>query len=83
MKKLMLTVSLLSLAVAEVQAADLLTAIQDGKTTFQVRPRVEFVDDDGAAAADPAKAFTVRTAPRQSEAAAEASGFGRFGLKKQ
>lgn len=61
MKKLMLTVSLLSLAVAEVHAADLLTAIQEGKTTFQVRPRVEFVDDDGAAAADPAKAFTVRT----------------------
>lgn len=62
MKKLMLTVSLLSLAIAEVHAADVLTdAIKDGKATFQVRPRFEFVDDDGVAAADPAKAFTVRT----------------------
>jgi len=61
MKKLMLTVSLLSLAIADVHAADLASAIKDGKATFQVRPRVEFVDDDGAATADPAKAFTVRT----------------------
>ncbi len=61
MKKLILTVSLLSLAIAEVHAADVVSAIKDGKTTFQVRPRFEFVDDDGAAAADPAKAFTVRT----------------------
>lgn len=67
MKKLILTVSLLSLAVAEVHAADLVSAIKDGKTTFQVRPRFEFVDDDALAppvsptGADPAKAFTVRT----------------------
>lgn len=62
MKKLILTVSLLSLAIAEVHAADVFTdAIQAGKATFQVRPRFEFVDDDGVASADPAKAFTVRT----------------------
>ena len=62
MKKLILTMSLLSLAVAEVHAADVVTdAIKDGKATFQVRPRFEFVDDDGVAAADPAKALIVRT----------------------
>ena len=49
MKKLILTVSLLSLAIAEVHAADVVSAIKDGKTTFQVRPRFEFVDDDGVA----------------------------------
>jgi len=62
MKKLILTVSLLSLAIAEVHAADVFTdAVKDGKASIQIRPRVEFVDDDGMAAADPAKAFTVRT----------------------
>lgn len=61
MKKLILTMSVLSLAMAEVHAADLVGAIKDGKATVQVRPRFEFVDDDGAATADPAKAFTVRT----------------------
>lgn len=62
MKKLILTMSLLSLAIAEVQAADVFTdAVKAGKATFQVRPRFEFVDDDGMAAADPAKAFIVRT----------------------
>lgn len=62
MKKLILTMSLLSLAIAEVHAADVFTdAVKAGKATFQVRPRFEFVDDDGAAAADPAKAFIVRT----------------------
>jgi hypothetical protein len=62
MKKLILTVSLLSLAIAEVHAADVFTdAIKAGKATFQVRPRFEFVDDDGVATADPAKAFIVRT----------------------
>lgn len=62
MKKLILTVSLLSLAIAEVHAADVFTdAVKAGKATFQVRPRFEFVDDDGMAAADPAKAFIMRT----------------------
>ncbi len=62
MKKLLLSVSLLSLAIADVHAADVVTdAIKNGKATFQVRPRFEFVDDDGVAKADPAKAFTVRT----------------------
>ena len=62
MKKLMLTMSLLSLAMAEAHATDVFTdAIKAGKATFQVRPRVEFVDDDGAATADPAKAFIVRS----------------------
>lgn len=62
MKKLLLSVSLLSLAVAEVHAADVITdAIKNGKATLQVRPRLEYVDDDAAATADPAKAFIVRT----------------------
>ncbi|MEK6789443.1 MAG: hypothetical protein AABY68_10875 [Pseudomonadota bacterium] len=62
MKKLILTVSLLSLAIAEVHADDVFTdAVKAGKATFQVRPRFEFVDDAGAATADPAKAFIVRT----------------------
>lgn len=62
MKKLMLTMSLLPLAFAEVHAEDVFTdAVKAGKATFQVRPRFEFVDDDGAATADPAKAFVVRT----------------------
>lgn len=62
MKKLLLSLSLLSVAIADVHAADVVTdAIKNGKATFQVRPRFEFVDDDGVATADPAKAFTVRT----------------------
>lgn len=62
MKKLIMTVSLMSLAIAEVHGADALTnALKDGKASIQIRPRVEFVDDDGMPAADPAKAFTVRT----------------------
>lgn len=62
MKKLLLSMSLLSLAVAEVHAADVVTdALKNGKATIQVRPRYEFVNDDAMAKADPAKAFTVRT----------------------
>lgn len=69
MKKLMLSVSLLSLAVAEVHAADSFTeALKDGKFSLQVRPRYEWVDDSATVASpapthqvDPAKALTVRT----------------------
>lgn len=62
MKKMLLSLSLLSLAIADVHAADAVTdALKDGKLTFQVRPRYEFVNDDALAAADPAKALTVRT----------------------
>ena len=62
MKKLLLTLPVLAAGIADAQAADVFTdAIRNGKATVQVRPRFEFVDDDGAAAADPAKAFTVRT----------------------
>lgn len=62
MKKLMLSVSLLSLAVAEVHAADSLTdALKEGKASLQVRPRYEWVSDDNAPKADTAKAMTVRT----------------------
>ncbi|MEL0027278.1 MAG: hypothetical protein VW625_01225 [Perlucidibaca sp.] len=62
MKKLLLSLSLLSLAISDVHAADALTdAIKNGHASLQLRPRFEFVDDDAAAAADPAKAFTVRT----------------------
>lgn len=62
MKKLLLSLSLLSVAIADAQAADALTdALKNGKATLQVRPRFEFVNDDAMAAADPAKAFTVRT----------------------
>lgn len=62
MKKLLLSVSLLSLAITEVHAADSLAdAVKDGKASLQVRPRYEWVDDNAAAAADTAKAMTVRS----------------------
>lgn len=61
MKKL-LSLSLLSLAIADVQAADSVSAaLQEGKAGLQFRPRAEWVDDQAAAAADPARALTMRS----------------------
>lgn len=66
MNKLIFTMACLSLAVSEVHADDsstdvLTDAIKNGKATIQIRPRAEWVDDDGAPKTDPAKAITVRT----------------------
>lgn len=61
MKKLMLSLSLLSLAVADAQAADtVIDALKEGKASLQLRPRFEWVNDD-AGSVDPARAGTVRT----------------------
>lgn len=62
MKKRVMGLSALLFVALDASAADGLAGLlEGGKASLQVRPRYEFVDDDAMAAADPARALTVRS----------------------